>query len=277
MAIYKSGAAQILQPGAQVNRLSAYNAEGVYGWPGLACYEAIAYVPVSVTSATNNPVGLDVIIPSPDRRTDDRVRDNITTLTLTGSSTAPIFVYGASIALAKDLPANNAADPLPGFPADPVTADLKFTNATEYLLFGPANGTAPLGIPSSQTTGLAAATSYLQASSSTIAQGAGATTAGTGVVPFPSSVTGTIVSSDLANSMLYKVTSAVTWKVFNTTATTSTTNNGGGYFISAADSAAGRMAYIICRLSYVRAAAAVSWNDIQDKIDFASQIGGDDS
>lgn len=277
MAIYKTGAAQILQPGAQVNRLSSFNSEGVYGWPGLACYELVAYVPVSATSATNNPAGLDLIIPSPDRRTDDRVRDNITALTLAGTSTSPIYVYGASIAIAKDLPANNAADPLPGFPADPVTADLQFTTTNDYLMFGPANGTAPLGIPSPQLNGLAAATSFLRASSSVIAQGSGATTAGAGVIPFPSIVTGTIVSGDLANSMLYKVTTATTWKVFNTTSTAATTNSGAGYFISAADSAAGRKAYIVCRLNYIQCAPSVSWNDIQDKIDFASQIGGDDT
>jgi hypothetical protein len=277
MATYKTGAGQILQPGAQINRLSSFNSEGVYGWPGLACYELISYVPVSATTATNNPLGLDLIIPSPDRRPDDRVRDNITSLTLTGSATSPIYVYGASIAVAKDLPANTTADPAPGYPADPVTADLLFTNATDYLLFGPANSTVPYGIPATQANGLAAATSYLRAASSTIAQGSGATTAAAGVVPFPTAVSGTIANTDFANSMLYKVTSAVTWKVFNTTATTSTTNNGGGYYISSADSAAGRKAYIVCRLNYIQTAPSVSWNDIQDKIDFASQVGGDDT
>ena len=39
MATYKSNAGQIVQPGAQVNRLSSYNNEGVFGWPGVECYE----------------------------------------------------------------------------------------------------------------------------------------------------------------------------------------------------------------------------------------------
>lgn len=277
MATYKTGAGQILQPGAQINRLSSFNAEGVYGWPGIAAYEAIGYNTVSATSATNNPAGLDVIIPSPDRRTDDRVRDNIAALTLVGSATSPIYVYGASIAVAQDLPAGTTADPAPGFPADPVTADLKFTNASDYLLFGPANSAVPYGIPATQANGLAAATSYLQASSNTIAQGSSATSAAAGVLPFTTSVSGTIANTDFANSMMYKVTSSLTWKVFNTTATTSTSNNGGGYYISSTDSSAGKKAYIIVRLNYLKAAPGVSWNDIQGFIDFASQVGGDDT
>jgi hypothetical protein len=48
-------------------------------------------------------------------------------------------------------------------------------------------------------------------------------------------------------------------------------------FISAADSAAGKAAYIVARVNYLRPAAAVSWNDIQGFIDFASQVGGSDS
>ena len=35
MATYKSSAGAILQPGNQINRLSSYNDEGVFGWPGL--------------------------------------------------------------------------------------------------------------------------------------------------------------------------------------------------------------------------------------------------
>ena len=279
MATYKTNAGNILQPGAQINRLSSFNGEGVYGWPGIACYELIGYQTVSATSATNNPLGLDLIIPSPDRRTDDRVRDNISAMTLVGTATSPIYVYGASIAVAQDVPAGTSTDPAPGFPADPVTADLKFTNTSDYLMFGPANSTVPYGIPASpQASGLAAATSYLQASSSTIAQGSTATSAAAGVVPFATTVTGGgITAANFDNSLMYKVTSSVTWKVFNTTATTSTTNNGGGYYIASADNTAGKKAYIVTRLNYLKTAPGVTWNDIQGFIDFASQVGGDDT
>ena len=282
MATYKTGAGQILQPGAQINRLSSFNSEGVYGWPGFAAYELIAYVAVSNASgAAASYKSLDLIIPSPDRRTDDRVRDNISTLVIPGSSAAPSYVYGASIAVAKDLPAGTTADPAPGFPADPVTADLKTTNASDILMFGPTSSGLPVGIPATQITGVNAASAWLTASSNTIAQGSSATTGGGttgGFVPFPSSVTGGGVAvADFANSLVYKLTAATTFRITTVTGLTATTASGAGVYISDADIAAGKKAYILARINYVQAAPAVSWNDIQGFIDFASQVGGDDT
>jgi len=104
MALYKTGGGEILFPGSQINRLSSFNSEAVFGWPGIAAYELIGYVAVSNASgAAANNKGLDLIIPSPDRRTDDRVRDNIATMVVPGSSAAPSYVYGASIAVAMVL------------------------------------------------------------------------------------------------------------------------------------------------------------------------------
>jgi len=288
MATYKTGAGQILQPGAQINRLSSFNSEGVFGWPGFAAYELIAYVPISNASgAAASYKSLDLIIPSPDRRTDDRVRDNITTLVVPGSSASPSYVYGASIAVAKDLPAGTTADPAPGFPADPVTADLKFTNASDILMFGPTSSGLPVGVTATpQLNGIAAASSWLTASSNTVAQGSGATTGGGttgGFVPFVSSVVAATTDTSAAkltgfdNSMVYKVTAATTFRATTVTAITATTASGGGVYISDADIAAGKKAYILARINYVKAAAAVSWNDIQGFIDFASQVGGDDT
>jgi len=274
MATYKSNAGNILQPGAQINRLSSYNVEGVYAWPGIEAYELIGYVPISNASgAAASNKSFDLIIPSPDRRVDDRVRDNRTSLVVNASTARPSYVYGASITVAQDVPAGTTADPAPGFPADPVTADLKFTNASDYLLFGPSNSGVPFGIPATQANGLAAATATLQASSNTIAQG---TSSVTPLLPFTSAVSGTIANTDFANSMFYKVTGDTTFKIFNTTATTSTSVNGGGVYISDADIAAGKQAYLVVRVNYARPAVAVSWNDIQGFIDFASQIGGND-
>lgn len=288
MATYKTGAGQILQPGAQINRLSSFNSEGVFGWPGFAAYELIAYVPVSNASGSAASYkSLDLIIPSPDRRTDDRVRDNISTLVVPGSTSAPSYVYGASIAIAKDLPAGTSADPAPGFPADPVTADLKTTNASDILMFGPTSSGNPVGLTASpQLNGIAAASSYLTAASNTIAQGSSATTGGGatgGFVPFLSSVTAATTDTSAAkltgfdNSMVYKVTSNTTFRVTTVTAVTSTTPTGAGVYISDADIAAGKKAYILARVNYIQAAPAVSWNDIQGFIDFASQVGGDDT
>jgi hypothetical protein len=187
-------------------------------------------------------------------------------LVVNASSARPAYVVGASIAVAQDYT-------VAGFPADPVTANIGGTTG-ELLVLGPNNGGVPFGIPSTQLNGLAAATSSLTAASSLFTQGASATTAAG--LPFVSGVTSTIVAGDLANSMMYKVTADTTFRVFNTTAITSTTVNGAGIFISADDAAAGRAGYLVCRVNYIRPQSAVAWRDIEDKIDFASQVGGDD-
>jgi hypothetical protein len=241
--------------------------EGVYGWPGVEAFELIGYVKISNLAADKASFkSFDIIVPSPDRRPDDRVRDNRTSLVVNASSARPAYVVGASIAVAQDFTVS-------GFPADPVTANIGGTS-TELLVLGPNNSGAPFGVPATQLNGLAAATSSITAASSLFTQGTGATTAAG--LPFVSSVTGTIVAADLANSMMYKVTADTTFRVFNTTAITSTSVNGSGVFISADDSAAGRAGYLVCRINYIRPQAAVSWRDIDDKIDFASQVGGDD-
>ena len=76
--------------------------------------------------------------------------------------------------------------------------------------------------------------------------------------------------------MMYQSTSDLTFKLYNLNATANTTVTGDGLYISADDSDAGRAAYIVCRVNYLRPAAAVSWNDVQGFIDFASQVGGND-
>lgn len=272
MATYKSNAGAILQPGNQINRLSGYNVEGVYGWPGVEAFELIGYVKISNLAADKASFkSFDITVPSPDRRPDDRVRDNRTSLVVNASSARPAYVVGASIAVAQDYS-------VVGFPADPVTANIGGTS-TELLVLGPNNGGVPFGIPSAQANGLAAATSSITASTTGsftgFAQGLSGTTAAG--LPFPTSVTTAgIIAGDLANSMMYKVTADTTFRVFNVNAITDTSVNGDGIFISQADSDAGRAGYLVCRVNYIRPQSAVAWRDIEDKIDFASQVGGDD-
>ena len=271
MATYKSSAGAVLQPGNQINRLSGYNDEGVFGWPGLEAFELIGFAKVTNLSATKASFkSFDLTVPSPDRRPDDRVRDDRTTLVVQASSDRPAYIYGASIGIAQDLPAGGLAT----FPASPVTADLGGTTG-ELLLLGPNNGGSPFGVPSTQLNGLAAATSTITASSSLFAQGAGDTTVAD--IPFWTSVTSTIAAGDAANSMMYKVTADTTFKVFNVDAVTGTSVNGDGVFISQDDSDAGRAAYILGRVNYLRPAKGVSWNDIQGFVDFPSQVGGGDA
>ena len=274
MAAYKEEAGAILQPGNQINRLSSYNTEGVYGWPGVEAFELIGYVKISNLAADKASYkSFDITVPSPDRRPDDRVRDNRTSLVVQASAQRPAYIYGASIAIGQDYSTV-------GFPAAPVTADIGGT-ATELLVLGPNNSGSPFGIPSSQANGLANATSYLTCSATpSFAQGTNANSGGgtDGYLPFTTAVTTAgITAANFANSMMYRVTSDVTYKVFNVNAITDTSVNGDGVFISQAASDAGQAGYILCRVNYLRPALGVSWTDIQGFIDFASQVGGTDS
>ena len=271
MATYKSDAGAILTPGNQINKLSAFNHEGVLGWPGIELFEQIGFVKVTNLSADKASFkSFSITVPSPDRRVSDRVSDDRTSLVVKASAARPAYVYGASIAIAQDTPSGG----LPSFPASPITADLGGTTS-ELLLLGPDNSGSPLGVPSTQLNGLAAASSSITASSSLFAQGLEDTT--TGDFPAWTSVTSTIAASDAANSMMYKVTADTTFKVYNVNAVTGTTVSGDGVFISSDDSDAGRAAYIVCRVNYLRPAKAVTWDDVSSFVDFASQVGGTDS
>ena len=271
MATYKSDAGAILTPGNQINKLSAFNHEGVLGWPGIELFEQIGFVKVTNLSADKASFkSFNITVPSPDRRVSDRVRDDRTSLVVKASAARPAYVYGASIAIAQDTPSGG----LPSFPASPITADLGGTTS-ELLLLGPDNSGSPLGVPSTQLNGLAAASSSITAASSLFAQGLEDTT--TGDFPAWTSVTSTIAAGDAANSMMYKVTADTTFKVYNVNAITGTSVNGDGVFISQDDSDAGRAAYIVCRVNYLRPAKAVSWDDVSSFVDFASQVGGTDS
>ena len=271
MATYKSDAGAILTPGNQINKLSAFNHEGVLGWPGIELFEQIGFVKVTNLSADKASFkSFSITVPSPDRRVSDRVRDDRTSLVVKASAARPAYVYGASIAIAQDTPTGG----LPSYPASPITADLGGTTG-EVLLLGPDNSGSPLGVPSTQLNGLAAASSSITAASSLFAQGSEDTT--TGDFPAWTSVTSTIAAGDAANSMMYKVTADTTFKVYNVNAITGTSVNGDGVFISQDDSDAGRAAYIVCRVNYLRPAKAVTWDDVSSFIDFASQVGGTDS
>ncbi len=271
MATYKSNAGAILQPGNQINKLSGYNKEGVQGWPGIELFEQVGYIKVTnLTADKASFKSFNITVPSPDRRVSDRVRDDRTSLVVSASSDRPAYVYGASIAIAQDVPSGG----LPSFPASPITADLGGTTG-EILLLGPDNSGNPLGVPSTQLNGLAAASSSITAANSAFAQGSADTTVGD--FPAWTSVTSTIAAGDAANSMMYKVTADTTFKVYNLNAIANTTITGDGVFISSDDSDAGKAAYIVCRVNYLRPAAAVSWSDVSSFVDFASQVGGTDS
>jgi hypothetical protein len=272
MATYKSSAGAILQPGNQINKLSGFNDEGVYGLPGVEAFELVGYAKVTNLSGDKGSYkSFSITVPSPDRRSGDRVRNDRTSLVVQASAARPAYVYGASIAIGQDVP--TAAQDRAGFPAAPVTADLGATTG-ELLLLGPDNSGSPIGVPSTQLLGNAAASSSITAASNAFAQGAADTT--TGNLPFWTTVTSTIARADAADSMMYKVVADTTFKIYNVDAITNTSVSGDGVYISQDDSDAGRAGYILARVNYLRPAANVSWNDIQGFIDFASQVGGND-
>lgn len=68
--------AKKIYPGNYVNRLSSYQGQPVGAIPGRVYYHVTGYALVTSTGATS----FDVIIPSPDRRADDRPRASITGL-----------------------------------------------------------------------------------------------------------------------------------------------------------------------------------------------------
>ena len=167
MATYKSDAGAILTPGNQINKLSAFNHEGVLGWPEIELFEQVGFVKVTNLAADKASFkSFSITVPSPDRRVSNRVRDDRTSLVVKASAARPAYVYGASIAIAQDTPSGG----LPSFPASPITADLGGTTS-ELLLLGPDNSGSPLGVPSTQLNGLAPASSSITAASSLFAQG----------------------------------------------------------------------------------------------------------
>ena len=272
MASYTEEKGAILHPGNQINRLSSYNTEGVYGWPGVEAYELIGYAKITNKSGTKADFKtLDLIVPSPDRRPDDRVRDDRTSMVVQASADRPAYIYGVSLAIGQDSPSAGE----PSYPASPLTADLQGTN-TEVLALGGDSSGAP-GIPASGVlTGLRAAGASLAIGASGIAAGTSAVSAGK--APFLSSITNagsTYTGSDFADALMFETTSDLTFKVFNMNATANTgAANGDGVFITDADADAGKAAYIIARVNYLRPAAAASFNDIVGMLDFASQVGG---
>ena len=98
MASYTAEKGAILQPGNQINRLSSYNTEGVFGWPGFELYEMVGYVKVDNLSADKaDNKSFNLTVPSPDRRSSDRVRDDRTSLVVQASADRPAYIYSASI------------------------------------------------------------------------------------------------------------------------------------------------------------------------------------
>lgn len=83
--------AKKIYPGNYVNRLSSYQGQPAVCLPGRVYYHITGYALVNATGGTS----FDVIIPSPDKRGDDKPRADITGLTLPAG--ANVYYLGVRV------------------------------------------------------------------------------------------------------------------------------------------------------------------------------------
>ena len=140
-------------PGNWVTNLSSYQGQPVVAVPGRVYYHKVGYALVTSTGATS----FDVKIPSPDMRADDKVRDDITGLTV--PSGAVVYSLGLRVAETRKDRGYGYA-----------TSGIAATDTNRLKLASAVNSTAT-GVISA--TALGTDSSDLQASSSTFAPGTG--------------------------------------------------------------------------------------------------------
>ena len=106
MATYKSKPEQYYSPVIRSTNYPDITTK-VYWMARSRAFELIGFAKVSNKSGTKaNFKSFDITIPSPDRRPDDRVRDDRTSLVVQASSDRLLMcIYGASLAIAQDIPA----------------------------------------------------------------------------------------------------------------------------------------------------------------------------
>ena len=98
MASYTAEKGAILQPGNQINRLSSYNTEGVYGWPGVEAYEMVGYVKVTnlaADKADNKSFNLTFLLPTVVLMTVCAMTALL--LVVQADADRPAYIYGVSI------------------------------------------------------------------------------------------------------------------------------------------------------------------------------------
>ena len=102
-------------PGNWVTTLSSYQGQPVVAVPGRQYYQKIGYALVDATGGTE----FDVIIPSPDMRADDKVRANITGLTIPAD--ANVYHVGIRVPdMRKNKDAGTAASGIVGTNTDTI-------------------------------------------------------------------------------------------------------------------------------------------------------------
>jgi hypothetical protein len=107
--------AKKIYPGNWVTNLSSYQGQPVVACPGRVYYHQVGYALVTSTGATE----FAVTIPSPDMRGDDKVRANITGLTIPAG--ANVYHVGIRVPdMRKDLGVGSAASGLVGTNTDTI-------------------------------------------------------------------------------------------------------------------------------------------------------------
>ena len=107
--------AKKIYPGNWVTNLSSYQGQPVVACPGRVYYHQVGYALVTSTGATE----FAVTIPSPDMRGDDKVRANITGLTIPAG--ANVYHVGVRVPdMRKDLGVGSAASGLVGTNGDTI-------------------------------------------------------------------------------------------------------------------------------------------------------------
>ena len=107
--------AKKIYPGNWVTNLSSYQGQPVVACPGRVYYHKVGYALVTSTGATE----FAVTIPSPDMRGDDKVRANITGLTVPAG--ASVYHVGIRVPdMRKDLGVGTAASGLVGTNSDTI-------------------------------------------------------------------------------------------------------------------------------------------------------------
>lgn len=107
--------AKKIYPGNWVTNLSSYQGQPVVACPGRVYYHKVGYALVTSTGATE----FAITIPSPDMRGDDKVRANITGLTIPAG--ASVYHVGIRVPdMRKDLGVGTAASGLVGTNTDTI-------------------------------------------------------------------------------------------------------------------------------------------------------------
>tara|TARA_B100001094_G_scaffold74050_1_gene70413 strand:+ start:96 stop:731 length:636 start_codon:yes stop_codon:yes gene_type:complete len=107
--------AKKIYPGNWVTNLSSYQGQPVVACPGRVYYHQVGYALVTSTGATE----FAITIPSPDMRGDDKVRANITGLTVPAG--ASVYHVGIRVPdMRKDLGVGSAASGLVGTNTDTI-------------------------------------------------------------------------------------------------------------------------------------------------------------